>query len=332
MIYTIAWILYKIMFDNRMVSLFLDSRFRGNDKLRRELFYQSQGYISIDVAKKTAFTLLSFFLFLYGNCAFSTDLISTADALSEKGQYNEAITEYKRFIFFHADSEKADLAFFKMGLAYRATRNWHQALDTIEMSIAMADDPQVAEERSFYLVTTMLASGDYSLAKLELIKLIESARSEQIHQKALYFSGIASVYSFNWNATERYFGDFYSESDMENHTERLNSILSKTRNSYKSPRTAKLLSVFVPGAGQFYARNWRDGLNAFILNGLLIGLTASEVYKGNYDNASLIFLLLTSRYYMGNIYHAGRDAELYNENLDHHTAESILRYVSSDEP
>jgi len=271
-------------------------------------------------------------LILQANYAFSTDLISTADALSEKGQYNEAVTEYKRFIFFHADSNRTDSAFLKMGLAYRKMRNWHQALDAIETSITMADDPQVAEERSFYLATTMIASKDYSLSKLELIKLIDSSRSEQIRQKALYFSGIASVYNFDWNATEKYFGDFYYKSDMENRAKSLKSILSETRNSYKSPGTAKLLSIFIPGAGQFYARNWRDGLNAFILNGLLIGLTASEVYRGNYDNASLIFLLLTSRYYMGNIYHAGKDAELYNENLDRRTAESILRYVSSDEP
>ena len=126
-----------------------------------------------------------------------------------------------------------------MGLAYRAMRNWHQAIDAIEMSITMTDDPQVAEERSFYLATTMLASRDYSLAKLELIKLIDSTRSNQIRKKALYFSGIASIYNFDWNATEKYFGDFYHGSDMENRSKGLKSILSETRNSYKSPRTAK---------------------------------------------------------------------------------------------
>jgi len=95
---------------------------------------------------------------------------------------------------------------------------------------------------------------------------------------------------------------------------------------------AQILSVFIPGAGQFYAEDWRDGLNAFLLNGLLIGLTANAIYKKNYDDASLIFLLLTSRYYMGNIYHAGRDAEKYNENLDRQTAEKVLRYILPDEP
>jgi hypothetical protein len=35
---------------------------------------------------------------------------------------------------------------------------------------------------------------------------------------------------------------------------------------------------------------------------------------------------------MGNIYHAGRDAEKYNENLDRQTAEKVLRYILPDEP
>jgi tetratricopeptide (TPR) repeat protein len=277
--------------------------------------------------------LVSFaILILHGNDAFSLDLISQANELSGQGRHDEAITEYKRFIFFNADSDKAGTAFFKMGLAYRMMSDWHHALDAVETSIKMTNDPIVADERSLLLATTMIASRDYNLAKLELIKLIDSANTESLRQKALYFNGVASVYTFDWNATSKHFGDYYHKSDAKSRIMELNSILSKTKSSYKSTRTAEMLSIFIPGAGQAYSGNWRDGLNAFLLNGLLIGFTANAVYKKDYNDALLIFILLSSRYYTGNIYHAGKNAEKYNEALDRRTAEKVLKLVSSDEP
>jgi tetratricopeptide (TPR) repeat protein len=281
---------------------------------------------------KNIFLISFVILILYGNHAFSLDLISQADEFSEQGRYNEAITEYKRFIFFNADSDKVDMAFFKMGLAYRMMRDWHHALDAVETSIKMTSDPNVANERSLLLATTMIASRDYNLAKLELIRLTDPANTESLRQKALYFSGVASVYTFDWNATSKHFGDFYSKSDAKSHITELNSILSKTKSSYKSTRTAEMFSIFIPGAGQVYSGNWHDGLNAFLLNGLLIGFTANAVYKKDYNDALLIFILLSSRYYMGNIYHAGNDTEKYNEALDRRTAEKVLKLVSPDEP
>lgn len=276
--------------------------------------------------------LLIILLILCNRYAFSEDLISSADSFFAQGKYNEAITEYKRFIFFNANSDEADSVFFKIGLAYRKIRNWHYALDAIENSVNMAKSPAIADERRLSLATTLIASKDYNFAKLELINLIDSTKSEQTLMKALYFSGVASVYNNDWDSTSKYFGDFYNKSNSENRLIELNSILPKTKRSYKSPRIAKILSVFLPGSGQIYSGNWRDGLNAFLLNGLLIGSNINAIYKKDYDNAILIFALLTSRYYMGNIYHAEKDAEKYNETLDRNTADKILNLISSDEP
>ena len=50
------------------------------------------------------------------------DIIALADNLSKQGIYDEAITEYKRFIFFNPDYADNSQVLYKMGLAYRAQR------------------------------------------------------------------------------------------------------------------------------------------------------------------------------------------------------------------
>jgi hypothetical protein len=284
------------------------------------------------IFKAKKILLFLFILLIKTRYIYSADLISIGDMLFEEKRFDESITEYKRFIFFNPESNRKDLAYFKMGLAYRSMGNWHHALDAIGTSIKMTYDSKIADERKLLLAKTMIISKDYNLAKLELFNLINSTQSNPIRQKALYFNGVASIYTYDWDMANKYFDKFYSVSNNENRSRDLNKLLLETNKTYKSPLLAQILSAIMPGAGQFYAENWRNGLNAFLLNGLFIGLTANAIYKKNYDDASLIFLLLTSRYYMGNIYHAGRDAEKYNENLDRQTAEKVLRYILPDEP
>jgi tetratricopeptide (TPR) repeat protein len=275
--------------------------------------------------------LLIFTLLFLANIGLSDDIITLADSLSKQGKYDEAVTEYKRFIFFNPDYVDNSQILYKMGLAYRAEHDWHHALDAMETSITLTQDPEIANERRLSLATTLIASKNYNLAKLDLVRILDSTKDNSLSRKALYFSGVASIYSFDWDATEKNFNDFYNDSNNKSARE-LNSVLLRAKDSYKSTTTAKILSTIIPGAGQVYAGNWHDGLNAFILNGVIIGFIANSVYKKDYRDALLITFLLSYRYYKGNIYHAEKDVEKYNDVVDLRTAKKALKIVSPDEP
>ncbi len=58
----------------------------------------------------------------------SDEALDLADWLLEQGHYDEAITEYKRFIFFNPEDEQAGYALYRMGLAHRACRGWQEAV------------------------------------------------------------------------------------------------------------------------------------------------------------------------------------------------------------
>jgi len=275
--------------------------------------------------------LLIFTLLFLANIGLSDDIIALADSLSKQGRYDETITEYKRFIFFNPDHTDNSQILYKMGLAYRAEHDWRHAIEAMETSIVLTQDPEIASERRLSLATTLIASKNYNLAKLELVRIFDSTRDNSLSRKALYSSGIVSIYSFDWDATEKNFNDFYDDSSNKSARE-LNSTLLRARDSYKSTTTAKILSTIIPGAGQVYAGNWHDGLNAFILNGVIIGFIANSAYKKDYRDALLITFLLSYRYYKGNRYHAEKDVEKYNASVDLRTARELLKIVSPDEP
>jgi len=267
-------------------------------------------------------------LFLQVESAMSDQALKLADSLMEQGSYGEAVTEYKRFIFFNPEAEHKDYAFFRMGLAYRARRDWQKAIDALKASIRAAKDSTMADERKIVLAATFIASGNYSLARLELLGVSEPS------EKSLYFDGIASLYMFDWNAVEKAFGGFYSEyagGRMTKRAEEINSILLEARQSYKSVGLAKFLSTVLPGLGQFYAGDWRDALNALALNSLTIGLTANAIRKKDYLDIALMSSIST-RYYLGNRYCAEKDVRKRNESLDRQNALRILNLVSADEP
>jgi tetratricopeptide (TPR) repeat protein len=254
------------------------------------------------------------------------------DKFMKTGSYEAAITEYKRFLFFNPKSEYKGYANFKMGLAYRHLYKWQESIDALKTSIS--ESPESAEERRIILGTTLIANGNYNLAKIELIKAYKNSVSPSIHRKSLYFQGIASVYMSHWDASAEAFNRFYAEYNEKlanNRVEEINSILTNTRNSYKSVRTARLLSTIVPGLGQIYADNWRDALNAMALNGLTMGLLANAIYRKSYRD-SIIMFFIAMRYYTGNRYKAEVDVREYNKSLDRETAERIIDLVRLDEP
>lgn len=258
----------------------------------------------------------------------SDEALKVADGLLEQGHYDQAITEYKRFVFFNPEDEQISYAFYKMGLAYRAGRNWQPAIDAFKSSVRTANHAETADERRLVLATTLIASGNYSLARLELLRVMEFSEEASLRAKARYFDGIASLYMFDWDAVERAFGGFYSESSE---VRQINPVLLEARQSHRSVGLARFLSTLLPGLGQVYAGDWRDGLNALAINALGIGLLANAIYHKDYTDAALISSI-SMRYYMGNRYRAGVDVRKHNESADRENAMKILNLVAQDEP
>lgn len=80
----------------------------------------------------------------------------------------------------------------------------------------------------------------------------------------------------------------------------------------KNPKLALGLS-FVPGMGQFYAYQWKDGLNALVLNGALWTVSAWSVWHLNFFDFFILEMDADYRFFRGNLYNAQKDVYIYND-------------------
>ncbi|MBD3182479.1 hypothetical protein GF312_09320 [Candidatus Poribacteria bacterium] len=267
--------------------------------------------------------------------ALSDTCLEMADYLINEGEYEDAITEYKRFIFFNKEKQESlDYAYYKMGLAYRSIRRWHESIRALRASIHTSQDQDLSQQRRIILSTTLIASGDCNLANIELMRIIRSNARTQTKKQALYFSGVSSLYMQDWFSARRLFRDFYDFLPRQDSKERfkvVDSILTQIPDSYKSIRKAKVMSIILPGLGQIYANDWRNGINAFIINSLGIGMTGYYFHKGKTKTAFLISVFAL-RFYVGNVYGAVTSVENYNINLERQNTNRILKVIGMDEP
>jgi hypothetical protein len=82
---------------------------------------------------------------------------------------------------------------------------------------------------------------------------------------------------------------------------------------YKDPTTAGALSV-VPGLGHLYCERYKDGLVAFLLNGLFIAATV-EAFHDNQNALGGILGFVELGFYSGTIYSAVNSAHKHNRKL-----------------
>ena len=82
----------------------------------------------------------------------------------------------------------------------------------------------------------------------------------------------------------------------------LDSLLRKVR--YKNPRSAQVLSVIIPGSGQIFAGDFRNGSKAFVLNASLLAATAYISKEYSIANAGMATFQWFFRYYISNVKNA----------------------------
>ena len=261
----------------------------------------------------------------------SDSAVHLGNHLFALGNYDAAVTEYKRFLFFNSDHPQASEVQLRIGLAYRAQRWWAEAVEAMIVAVQLTTETELQAERRVELAVTLIANGAYDLALVELIKVDMQSQSARLRQRARFLRGVAYLYQFKWGQARSVFQAYFDELPSASGTAaEINALfLAALNGPQKSERTARLLSTFLPGLGQTYAGDWKNGLNALLLNGVLGYVTVDAAIERNYDDALLSFLFLFYRYYTGNRYRAAEAAQTFNDRENRRHVEKILQALAT---
>lgn len=217
-----------------------------------------------------------------------------AESLLAQGYYDLASVEYQRLFVF----DRSTYDNFPVRLNYTIAvlkQDFFRGYEEIEK--LFNDFPKIDTESKVILGRELYKMGHYDIA----LNILNSTPEKRL---------VAFSYLFNgqyFNALKEFHG--------------LDEILVQEIKDFinrpkKSATRAMLFSAILPGTGEIYAGNVKQGVQDFLLTFLSGFLLYNSIKNKKYVDAGIIFSFVFNRFYFGSISNAGHIAQMTNEKLE----------------
>jgi tetratricopeptide (TPR) repeat protein len=271
-------------------------------------------------ASKIFFALL-FVLILTSNLLAQdsfADQFNLAKKLYEDEKYFDAVTEFKRLLFFYEDDNYSYESNLLIGLSYKEGAKFSEAIQHFALAeLNSSTDAEVYESRLEIIKVNILRRTTQRAFTL-LDSLENDVRFNKNSEEINYWRGWAYIFSNDWERAALTFSEFQK-------SHHLALICDSVDNDLYNPELAKYLSI-VPGAGQFYTGEYVSGLISIGWNVLWGYLTINAFMEDRVFDGLMIGTLLWWRFYSGNIQNAEKFA--LEKNLE--KTNSALHYLQND--
>jgi len=226
-----------------------------------------------------------------------------ADSLYAHGYFEEARVEYLRTFFFYP--ELLQNAEVRLRYAISVFNN-DQSEGIAELHTLIHEFQELPSSILVEIAKQFMKTQRYYLA----IDLLSATEEKKLLGLAYLLDGQFSYALAN----------FIESGDHE-----IASLIEKQlQHPSKSERTAVLLSLFMPGAGNLYAGNPGLGFRDFFLNLGSGYLFYNALRQHKYVDATLVFMFLLNRFYLGSLNNALESAFRYNEEKRRQWLEHII--------
>jgi hypothetical protein len=224
------------------------------------------------------------------------ETIKFADSQFSQANYQLAVKEYQRALFF-GSGRSTDYLYRQIANAFFKNQQFEQANYFYDISYKTATNDSIKKELIFNKSQSYLLSGDFQKSVYELTSLDSNLSVYFINKRNFYFA--VSYFGLeDFKKSEMYFLNL-TEGRPEAKQEIQKLFNSKIKLYRPNPKTAKTLSRILPGSGQIYSGDIKNGLNSIILTG---GLALLGVHMYNeytlFDSFMSVFPWFL-RYYQG---------------------------------
>jgi tetratricopeptide (TPR) repeat protein len=249
------------------------------------------------------------------------DTYAHAKALYTNGNYEEAISDLRRTLFF--DETNHSQACLMLGDCYRNTHNLEKSLYYYELAYDYLVSDSARLDAKFRIISLYLVFDQPNYALTQIFSLPDSLGQMNMQRKNFY-SSLVFYKLKDYAASEEYFlkALHYSNQSLDQSVDSLYATAAK--NNDFNVYLPMVLSI-IPGMGQLYLGEYESAINSFLLTGAFAGL-----YVITLVNLSLLDAVLTVapwflRYYQGGLLQAkelavkrkeSRDIEYYNALID----------------
>lgn len=271
--------------------------------------------------------LLILFIFTI-NLGFSQDIKQSfdfANELYEKHDYVGAAITYRRVIYFDKAEEYRKSCYKNIADCLYETQQYEEAADYYELAFFQQKTDSLKAEILFKKLSCYLIQNSFDYAQVELLNLPNNLTLEQRRRKVFY-EAVLNFSTEKYDESKKQFLQLIDSTNIETKNRIEGLFLKNDKISKLSPRKARILSMIVPGLGQFYAGDFKNGANSILLTaGIGVWGVMSAVRSTSPVDALFTMVPWFQRYYSGGYKKAEiiaenqkkkRRAKVYNEILD----------------
>ncbi|MCW8960517.1 MAG: hypothetical protein OQK29_03070 [Ignavibacteriaceae bacterium] len=238
-----------------------------------------------------------------------------AKKLYNEENYFDAITEFKRLLFFDEGGKYSYESNRLIGLSYKEGAKFSDAIHFLTLAEMNATTNQQMFDSKIEVIkiNILRRTTERSLSLLNDLKKDErfNDRINEIN----YWTGWANIFADDWEKAALSF---------DGHNPELSAFCDSVNCDFYNVTLAKTLSI-VPGMGQFYTGEYVSGLISIGWNVLWGYLTINAFNEDRIFDGVMIGTLLWWRFYNGNLQNAEKFAQ--QKNLE--KTNSALRYLQN---
>ncbi len=256
----------------------------------------------------------------------TSEIVHFANEQYKVGNYSTSLLEYQRAIFF-GEATTGEL-FHQMGRCSFQLKKYDQALEYFDRAYFAYDTESLKTASLFDKAKCNIVTKNYNIALIDLFGLTDSLPENTYRLKQFYI-GLCYFGTDQFDEAKTSFMEAVNPSFVKQR-QSIDQLLSNKRMlNHPNPKTASTMSMCFPGLGQFYAGDYKNGLNSLILTSALITLGIKISIEQSYIDGIFTILPWFQRYYQGGYMRAEKIAMEKRAENRNEVYEKVLQEIVS---
>lgn len=248
--------------------------------------------------------LLSFSISLYAQDLEQT--YNLAEVSFKQGDYKGAKDFYNRVVFFDTSDSYVN-SYYNLGEIAFLNKEYKKARKYYVLHSNWTNSDSVRIANTFKAVLCSFMLDEYKQALVDLLLIKSKITDSELKKRWTLHLAVCYFQDHQYEKSKELFHELIplESKDELNKIFKKNNRLEKKFNKVK----VQLMSIFLPGMGQFYTGNVGPGINSFVLVGSFLYLFTRAVKILSVPDAILAVYPWLSRYYLGGVKKSAKFAE-----------------------
>ncbi len=253
---------------------------------------------------------------------FSTSNVSDyeheARIAAQANKYKDAALLYERCVFLSTETEKQAEFLIEKAKCYWAINDFERSLSALKRITTYNLSDSTRFETEYCLASNHYMQGNYQNALAELQQIQAFTSDINLVEKTHFLAGLTFIQLKEWQKAKLQFVSWANTLDETDSiksvitTEITSLLMEENLPKYKNPETAKILSMYLPGAGQLYSGFFWEGAASLTFQLAGLAILGYGIYSQYYVTGGVVGFGIFQRFYSGGVKRAQFLAEKRN--------------------